>query len=84
MRISNPSSESQIFNVLSAEPETIRLPSGEKHTELTAYLCPFKLWISEPLSESQIFNVLSLEQEAIFLESGEKHTELIQPLCPLN
>ena len=37
--ISVPSSESQIFNVLSYEPETILLPSQEKHTELTLSQC---------------------------------------------
>ena len=60
----------------SAEPETIRLPSGEKYIELTELLCPYRLLISDPSSESQIFNVLSAEPETIFFPSGEKYTEL--------
>jgi hypothetical protein len=37
-------STSQIRIVVSAEPETIWVPSGEKFTDITEFLCPVSSW----------------------------------------
>lgn len=74
--INLPEYLSQILIVLSAEPETILFPSGEKHTQLTFFTCPFKFLINVPY-KSQILIVFK-EPETTLFPSGEKITQLIK------
>jgi len=63
---------SQILTVLSHDPETTRLPSGENATDVTQCVCPSN---GPPsifcVSTSQILIVLSSEPEARRFPSGE-------------
>ena len=59
------------------------LPSGLKHTLLTALLCPLRVRASRPVAASHTFTVLSPLAEARRLPSGLKHTLKTAPLCPL-
>ena len=78
-------SASQIRIVLSAEPETMRLPSGENATDMIQFVCPWNGSPTDsPVSASQIRIVSSYEPETTCLPSGENATDMIQFLCPLN
>ena len=54
----------------------MRLPSGEKHTEVTTSEWPSKLFNKEPEILSHNFIELSLDPLNMRLPSGEKHTEV--------
>ena len=62
--------------VLSVDPDAMRLPSGEKATELAKPLWPLSLRISLPDFVSHILTVLSRNPDAMRLPSGEKATDL--------
>jgi len=49
--------------VLSLEPETICLFSGEKATDITSFLCPTNLREVTPVFKSQSLRVLSQDPE---------------------
>src|SRR5258708_2227195 len=60
---------------LSQEPETIRLPSGENLTDVTAPVCPCSCLNCSPVFASHTRTDLSSEPETIRLPSGENVTE---------
>jgi hypothetical protein len=62
--------------VLSIEPDTITIPSGEKETEQTQSVCPSNgLPMDCPVVAFQRRTVLSFEPDTICFPSGEKATE---------
>jgi len=69
--------------VLSAEPETIRLPSSENATDITELVWPSKgpdtVW---PVAAFQMRIVLSPEPDATSSPSGENATYLTQLVWP--
>ncbi|KFX85880.1 hypothetical protein V490_09351 [Pseudogymnoascus sp. VKM F-3557] len=64
--------------MLSSEPETTCMPSGEKATEVTELKWPSSLWSGPPVITSQSCTVLSQEPETTCLPSGEKATEVTE------
>ena len=79
----SPLNPSHRRRVLSAEPETKRLPSGLKATESTEFLWP---WRGEPmglpLNPSHRRRVLSKEPETKRRPSGLKATESTEFVWP--
>ena len=61
--------------VPSLEPDTIRLPSGLKATELTLHTCPLITRMVFPFVAFQIRMVLSKEPDTMRFPSGLKATE---------
>ena len=47
------------MSVLSKEPETMDLPSGENDTEYTEFLCPSNLAMNMPVLTSQMRTIRS-------------------------
>jgi hypothetical protein len=78
-----PLAASQSRRVLSAEPETMRRPSGLKATDDTGRVWPRRGGpVVLPLAASQSRRVLSAEPETMRRPSGLKatdHTELVWP-----
>ena len=56
----------------------MRLPSGEKHTEVTEPEWPSKFFNKEPEILSHNFIELSLDPLNMRLPSGEQHTEFTE------
>ena len=78
-----PVAASQRWTVLSSDPDTICLLSGEKATELTPRVWPSSTGSScYPVAASQRRTVLSTDPDTIYLPSGEKATELTQSVWP--
>src|SRR6266487_4346357 len=70
----------QVPIFLSAEPDTILVPSGEKATDLTPSSLPASgSPTCFPLSASQILTALSDEPDTILVPSGEMATEQTVP-----
>src|ERR1700733_15097466 len=70
--------------VVSTEPYVMYLPSGEKATESTQWVCACNdSQITLPDFSSRTRMVLSTEPDAIRMPSGEKATEETQ-VCPKN
>src|ERR1700731_4298597 len=79
-----PLAASHTFTVASELPEASRLPSGLKHTLLTAFVCPLRVRTTWPVAASHTFTVLSQLPEASRLPSGLKHTLWTgRCVCPL-
>src|SRR5438270_433513 len=67
---------SHTLAVASAPPVAMRLPSGEKATELTLEECPLSVSSSSPRCASHTLAVASVLPVAMRVPSGEKATEL--------
>ena len=72
---------SQIFTVLSSEPDATQVPSGEKATQRTRSEWPQSDDLTRPVSRSQITTAVPLAV-ASDLPSGEKVTALTGPDWP--
>jgi len=69
--------------VLSLEPETMRVPSGENATDETQPECPCRgLPMAVPDAASHNRIVLSPEPETMCVPSGENATDETQSECP--
>src|SRR5436190_517490 len=79
----NPDSASHTCKVLSSEPDTIFLPSGEKATDVTQSVWPVKgpRTLNQD-SASYTCKVLSSEPDTIFLPSEEKATDVTTSVWP--
>jgi hypothetical protein len=73
---------SHSFNVLSFEPESSCLPSGENAHALTSRLWPVSEAKHAPLVASHSFNVLSFEPERNRFPSAENAHAMTAPTCP--
>src|SRR6267154_391610 len=68
--------------VVSSDPDTMRLPSGENATELTQLSCPVRGARSgSPVSASHNRMVLSYDPDTMRLPSGENAADVTSPLC---
>ena len=77
-----PEEVSQIFTVLSSDPDTIKLPQGEKLHVFTSSVWPFNVLIQFPERTSQSFTVWSNDPDTIKFPHGEKlhyFTTLVWP-----
>jgi hypothetical protein len=77
-----PVTESQSRTVLSSEPDTTTLPSGEKVTDVTQSEWPLSVRSGAPVTASQSRTVLSPEPDTITLPSGEKAIDVTQSEWP--
>ncbi|KAJ7197983.1 hypothetical protein GGX14DRAFT_667304 [Mycena pura] len=77
-----PVAASQIRTVLSDEPDTMRVPSGENATDQTASPWPSSFCSSVPVAVSQIRTVLSDEPDTMREPSGENATDKTWLPCP--
>src|ERR1700675_163123 len=78
----SPVSTSQMQIVMSYEPETTRLPSGENATDVTSAVCPSNgPEMISPVSTSQMQIVMSSEPETTCLPSGENATDVTHSVC---
>src|SRR6267154_1593363 len=76
-RSGSPVSASHNQMVLSYDPDTMCLPSGENATELTRLSCPVRgARSSSPVSASHNQIVVSSDTDTMHLPSGENATEL--------
>ena len=60
--------------VLSDDPDTTNLPSGDMETDLTPVECPVSVAVQAPVAISQMRTVLSCDPDAMNLPSGEMET----------
>src|ERR1700721_3335104 len=60
-----PLSASHTRRVLSSDPDAMRVPSGEKETEVTNMECPVKVERCAPLTASHTRRVLSPDPDTI-------------------
>ena len=72
------SSESQMYIVISSEPEAIRLRAGESAAAHTWSACPLEVRTSECFYISQSMTESSLDPDTSCLPSGEKVTQQTQ------
>ena len=70
--------------MISADPDTTWLPSGEKVTEYTWPECPFSSASDSPVATFQMCTVPSDDPDTTQLPSGEKTTDVTPPKCPLS
>ena len=84
VKATQPLSTSQILAVLSLEPDTRYLPSGEKATELSGSEHPKGADAGFPLFTSQIRILPSSDPEASRALSGEKVMEVTLRVCPVS
>jgi hypothetical protein len=68
---------SQSRNVLSMDPETTRLPSGEYMTAVMMLQCPIRDAMEDPVVTSQSCTELSYDPETNRLPSGENAMAVI-------
>ena len=79
-----PVTESQIRTVLSKLPLAIKMPSGEKATDMMLFVCPARFLMVVADATFQMRKILSSPPLAILLPSEEKATDLTELVCPLS
>jgi len=77
-----PVAASQSRTVLSCDPDTTCLLSGEKATDETQSEWPSSVWSGAPVAASQSRTVLSCDPDTTCLLSGEKATDETQSEWP--
>src|SRR5204863_416064 len=77
-----PVDTSQMHTVLSQDPDTMCMPSGENATDVTKDVCPCRGDpTSCPVDTSQMHTVLSSDPDTMCMPSGENATDVTQSVC---
>lgn len=79
--VSVPDNASHARMILSHEPETMWVPSGENVTDVTTLSCPRAGSVSTPNSASNTWMVWLSEPETMRVPSGENATDVTSSLC---